>query len=66
MIYSSTFDALPGEAKQVIYRRLWEVLSRADADRRYINLTANDRQAILDILRDTKDDLPLYFGARQR
>jgi hypothetical protein len=66
MIYSSTFDALPGKAKQVIYRRLWEVLSRADADPKYIKLTVNDRNAILDILRETKDDLPLYFGTRYR
>jgi hypothetical protein len=43
--------------------RLWKVLSGQDADAQYAGLTAADRQAILEILRETKSDLPAYFKA---
>jgi len=61
MIYSEAFDALPSPAKDAIYRRLWEVLSGADRNDRYQRLSLADRQAIVEILRDTKADLPDYF-----
>jgi hypothetical protein len=62
LIYSPAFDALPPSAKEPIYRRLWEVLSGAEAGERYRRaLSREDRQAILEILRDTKKDLPEYF-----
>jgi hypothetical protein len=61
MIYTAAFDALPAPARAAVYRRLWEVLSGADRDRRYARLSADDRRAIIDILRDTKPDLPPYF-----
>jgi hypothetical protein len=41
--------------------RLWTVLSGKDRDLKYANLTAADRAAIVDILRDTKPDLPKTF-----
>jgi hypothetical protein len=63
LIYSPAFDAMPAEAKAAVYERLWEVLSGAERDSRYAGLTAEDRQAILEILRETKDDLPGYFIA---
>ena len=62
MIYIAAFDALPADAKDAVYRRLWQVLSGADRDRRYALLPRGDRQAIVEILRDTKPDLPGYFG----
>jgi hypothetical protein len=62
LIYSPAFDALPALAKDPIYRRLWEVLSGQDGDPRYRGaLSLADRQAIVEILRDTKKDLPAYF-----
>jgi len=61
MIYSAAFDALPPAARDAIYRRLWEVLSGADRDGRYARLSLDSRRDILDILRDTKSDLPSYF-----
>jgi hypothetical protein len=62
LIYSPAFDALPPGAKNPIYRRLWEVLSGQEQDNRYQTaLSPADRQAILEILRDTKKDLPQYF-----
>jgi hypothetical protein len=62
LIYSPAFDALPPMVKAPIYRRLWAVLSGQEQDPRYRGvLSAADRQAIVEILRDTKKDLPSYF-----
>ena len=61
MIYTPTFEALPAEAKAAIYRRMWDVLSGQEKDGKYSRLSAGDRTAIVEILRDTKKDLPGYF-----
>ena len=62
LIYSRAFDVLPASAKDPIYRRLWEVLSGQEPDERYRSaLSLADRQSIVEILRDTKQDLPPYF-----
>ena len=62
LIYSPAFDALPASAKDPIYRRMWEVLSGQERDARYREaLSLADRQSIVEILRDTKKDLPQYF-----
>jgi hypothetical protein len=50
LIYSQAFDALPSIIKAPIYRRLWDVLSEK-----------KESQTIVDILRETKKDLPPYF-----
>lgn len=61
MIYSDAFSAMPEAAKNLVYRRLWLVLSGQDKDKKYARLSPSDRQAILEILRETKKDLPGYF-----
>jgi hypothetical protein len=62
LIYSPAFDALPAAAKDPIYRRMWEVLSGQEREERYRSaLSLADRQAIVEILRDTKKGLPPYF-----
>ena len=62
LIYSPAFDALPSRIKDPIYRRMWEVLSGQERDARYQSaLPPATRQAIVEILRDTKRDLPSYF-----
>jgi hypothetical protein len=61
MIYSDAFSALPDTAKSLVYRRLWQVLSGQDKNARYAHISPADRQAIVEILRDTKKDLPDYF-----
>ena len=67
LIYSRAFDALPPGAKEPIYRRLWQVLSGQETDARYTSvLSLADRQAIVEILRDTKTDLPTYFQSVTR
>jgi hypothetical protein len=63
LIYSPSFDAMPENAKKGIYARMWTILSGAPSDHRYLQLSADDRKAVLDILRETKSDLPSYFKA---
>jgi hypothetical protein len=58
MIYSETFDAMPAQARERVYRRLYEVLSGKDQSPRFAHLSAEDRAAILQILQDTK---PSFF-----
>jgi len=61
MIYSDAFNALPSVAKDAIYARIWQILSGGEKQPRYARLSTADRQAILEILQDTKNDLPRYF-----
>lgn len=63
LIYSEPFDALPVDVKDAIYARLWHVLSGRAQDARYDRLSPADRQAIVEILVDTKPGIPSYFGA---
>jgi hypothetical protein len=52
MIYSEAFDALPGVVKTAVYRRMSEVLATQNAV---------DHEAVVEILRDTRADLPKDF-----
>lgn len=61
LIYSEPFDALPADAKAAVYERLWRVLAGEVNGPRYSRLTPGDRQAIVEILRATKTDLPAYW-----
>ena len=61
MIYSAAFDGMPATAKSAVYRRLWRVLSGQEKGEAYTHLAPADRRAIIEILRDTKKDLPEYF-----
>jgi hypothetical protein len=58
MVYTDAFDGLPPAVKQAIYQRMIEILSKDD--RRAINpvRAAEDRRAVLEILRDTKPGFP--------
>ncbi len=49
MIYSAAFDALPDMARERVYRRLFDVL------------TKKDQLAALEIVRETKPNLPAYW-----
>jgi len=66
MIYNAAFDSLPSAAKGLVYERLWAILSGAVSSGDYSKLTAADRRAIVEILRDTKSDLPDFFTAAQK
>jgi len=61
LIYSEAFDALPAAARDRIYARMWQVLSGQDSDRRYAKLSADDRRAVIEILRATRPGLPDSF-----
>jgi hypothetical protein len=57
LIYSSAFDALPPEMKTYVAARLRGVLTGEVRDEAFYHLAAADRQAILEILTETKPDL---------
>ena len=61
LIYSPGFDRMPAEVKEHFYRRLHEILTGQDKKPEFARLIPADRQAILEILRDTKPDLPDYW-----
>jgi hypothetical protein len=56
MIYSPAFEALAADAKKAIYTRVGQVLSGKEKDPKYARLSAEDREAILEILQETKKD----------
>jgi hypothetical protein len=61
MIYSEAFDALPSAAKESVYCRMRDILTGRSGESRYARMTAGDRGAIIEILRDTKSDLRRLF-----
>jgi hypothetical protein len=61
LIYSDAFEAMPELARERIYRRLYDILTGADSDPKWARLTSVDRQAILEIVRATKKELPAYW-----
>jgi hypothetical protein len=56
LIYSPSFDALPKRVKNHVYRGLHQVLSGEDNSDDFVHLSADDRQAIFEILSETKPD----------
>jgi hypothetical protein len=65
LIYSKSFDAMPGAVLDVVLQKLFDVLTGKDESPAYAHLTSDDRQAILEILRDTKPNLPEYWNVKQ-
>ncbi len=61
LIYSESFDALPKPALDLLYRKLWLVLTGQAQDKAFASLSSADRKAVLEILRATKKNLPAYF-----
>jgi hypothetical protein len=57
LIYSKSMDSLPEAAKDYVNRRLLEVLSGKDTSKPFAHLSAEDRSAILQILKETKPSL---------
>jgi hypothetical protein len=44
-----------------VYQKLYDVLTNKDTSDRYKRISAADRQAVLEIVRDTKPGLPDYW-----
>jgi hypothetical protein len=58
MVYSDAFDGLPTAVRDAVYRRMLDILSGSERLSSRMHLSAADRRAILEILRDTKVDFP--------
>jgi hypothetical protein len=58
LIYSEQFDAMPDLIRQHILQRLHAILTGVDADPQFAKISVEDRRAILEILRETKTNLP--------
>lgn len=61
LVYSKAFAALPAPVKEHVLKRLHEVLTGKDKSEAFAHLSAADRTAVLEILRETLPDLPAYF-----
>ncbi len=66
LIYSKAFDSLEPKLRAQVYRRLWTTLNRDQASDDFTHLTNKLRVAILEIIRDTKSDLPDYWAEFKR
>jgi hypothetical protein len=62
MVYSELFDGMPTAVRQRVYRRVYDVLTGKERDEKYGSLSDENRQAILDILVNTKSNLPPYWS----
>jgi hypothetical protein len=63
MVYSELFDGAPKPLLDRIYEQLFDVLTGEEDEGRYAALAEADRKAVLEILVDTKPNLPPYFTA---
>jgi hypothetical protein len=61
LIYSESFDSLPAKMKEDIYQQLYDILTGKDTSPDFQSLSADTRQAILEILVETKSGLPDYW-----
>ena len=59
-VYSAAFDALPDNVREPVLRRIYDVLA-GETEGNYANLSAENRTAIREILRETKSNLPAYW-----
>ena len=60
VVYSAAFDGMPEPAREMVLRRMKSILSGEDRAARYSHV-APTRQAIFEILRETKKNLPAWF-----
>lgn len=61
LIHSRMFDELPEAMKEYVYAEMWEILANGKHAKRYAHITPEDRKAILEILKETKTDLPEFW-----
>ena len=54
MVYSAQFQALPAAVRDRIWSGVYAVLEGKNQAQKFAHLTANDRRAILEILKDTR------------
>jgi hypothetical protein len=63
LIYSKSFEALPKEMKDYVWKRLSEILTGQEKSRLYAKLTAADQLAVKEILLDTKPEFRAWWTA---
>jgi hypothetical protein len=63
LIYSTAFDGMPDVVRERVYRRLYDVLTGQDKSKTFAGVSPADRQAVLEIVRATKLNLPNYWLA---
>jgi hypothetical protein len=61
LVYSEAFDQLPQVMRDHLLQRLYDILTGQDTDPQFAKIVASDRQAVLEILRETKPNLPDYW-----
>jgi hypothetical protein len=61
LVYSPSFNSLPPEMSDYVLRRMYDVLTGKVTSPEFAHLSPEDRQAVLEILRETKPDLPAYW-----
>jgi hypothetical protein len=61
LIYTNAFQKLPTPIKDYVLRRVYAILTGESGAKEFAHLTANDRDAIRDILADTLPDKPSYW-----
>jgi hypothetical protein len=52
--------------KNYLWRRLDEILNGRDRSDAYVNMGTEDRQAVFEILRQTKPEFAAWMSQRQR
>lgn len=61
LIYTEAFDSIPAIMREHLLQRLHAILTGEDKDAQFAKISPDDRQAILEILRETKPNLPAYW-----
>jgi hypothetical protein len=61
MIYSEAFDGMPPMVRERVYRRLHHVLTGKETGKAFARLSETDRRNVMEILLDTKPNLPDYW-----
>lgn len=61
LIYSPSFAQLPPEMSEYVLQRMYDILSGTGKSEEFAHLSAEDRRAILEILRETMPSLPGYW-----
>jgi hypothetical protein len=61
MIYSASFETIPESVKAQLYKRLYDILTNRDTSSAFARVSTVDRNAIFEILRATKPNLPAYW-----
>jgi hypothetical protein len=64
LIYSKSFDALPDVMKHYLWLRLEQVLNGQDRSPLYATMSLSDRQAVFEILVETKPEFRQWLRRR--